>query len=77
MTDLEMAKEAGFEIVEGTLNLYIIGNVVRLHPNKMGTVVDGLKAFANIVRQDYIDKAFEQHRKTMATWYDSESGTFK
>ena len=52
MNIIELAKEAGFEVVEGELRLYFNGDKALLKPNYMGTVVDGLKAFATLVRAE-------------------------
>jgi hypothetical protein len=46
---IRMAREAGFEVVDGQLRLYFDGSKALLKPNYMGTVVDGLKEFATIV----------------------------
>ena len=46
---IRMAREAGFEVVDGELRLYFDGSKALLKPNYMGTVVDGLKAFAALV----------------------------
>ena len=43
---IRMAREAGFEVVDGELRLYFDGSKALLKPNYMGTVVDGLKEFA-------------------------------
>jgi len=48
----ELAKEAGFEVVDGELRLYFDGSNALLKPNLMGTVVDGLKEFATLVRAE-------------------------
>ena len=46
---IRMAREAGFEVVDGQLQLYFDGSKALLKPNYIGTVVDGLKEFATIV----------------------------
>lgn len=46
---IRMARESGFEIVDGELRLYFNGSKALLKPNYMGTVVDGLKVFAALV----------------------------
>jgi len=52
MNIIELAKEAGFEVVDGELRLYFDGSNALLKPNLMGTVVDGLKEFATLVRAE-------------------------
>lgn len=43
---LQIVQDAGFEIVDGNLRLYFDGDRILLKPNCMGTVADGIKAFA-------------------------------
>ena len=62
MNIIELAKEAGFEVVDGELRLYFDGSNALLKPNLMGTVVDGLKEFAAIVRAEpkWVDLTCEE-----------------
>ena len=46
---IRIAREAGFEVVDGQLRLYFDGSKALLKPNYMGTVVDGMKEFAKLV----------------------------
>lgn len=53
MKDVQtLAKEAGFEIVDNMLRLYMDGNTIKLGTNYTETIVDGLKNFAAIIRED-------------------------
>jgi len=56
MNIIELSKEAGFEIVDGELRLYFDGDKAILKSNLMGTVTDGLKALAALVRADLMKK---------------------
>ena len=62
---IRMAREAGFEIVDGELRLYFDGSKVLLKPNYMGTVTDGLKEFAALV-------AAHEREKTKAVFEELE-----
>ena len=53
---IRMAREAGFEVVDGELRLYFDGSKALLKPNYMGTVVDGLKEFATLVAAHELEK---------------------
>ena len=57
---IRMAREAGFEVVDGQLRLYFDGSKALLKPNYMGTIVDGLKEFATIVAAHVREKLAEQ-----------------
>ena len=53
---IRMAREAGFEVVDGQLRLYFDGSKALLKPNYMGTIVDGLKEFAALVAANEREK---------------------
>ena len=61
---IRMAKEAGFEVVDGELRLYFDGSKALLKPNYIGTVVDWLKTFAALVAAHEREKQAEQEPVT-------------
>lgn len=67
---LKLAKEAGFEVVDGELRLYFDGSNALLKPNRMGTVVDGLKEFATLVRaeREWVELTDDEIHELVLTW---------
>ena len=57
MDIMKLAEKAGFEVVDEKLQLYYDGDKIILKPNLMGTVTDGLKEFAALVRAEALEEA--------------------
>ena len=72
----ELAKEAGFEVVDGELRLYFDGSNALLKPNLMGTVVDGLKEFAALVRaeREWADLTDDEIDELIRKWHSPDMG---
>ena len=70
MNTIELAKKAGFEVVDGELRLYFDGSNALLKPNLMGTVVDGLKEFATLVRaeREWVELMDDEIHELVLTW---------
>ena len=75
---IAMAREAGFEVVDGELRLYFDGSKALLKPNYMGTVVDGLKEFAALVaaheREACAKVCDELQNDAVAKYFDANAG---
>lgn len=57
MNIMKLAEKAGFEVVDKKLQLYYDGDKIILKPNLMGTVTDGIKEFAVLVRAEALEEA--------------------
>ena len=61
-TVIELAKEAGFEIVDEELRVYPVGDTILMRPNYIGTLTDGICNLIELVRAE----AFKEAAKVVA-----------
>ena len=52
MNIIELAKKAGFEIVDGELRVYPVGDTILMRPNYIGTLTDGICNLVELVRAE-------------------------